>query len=162
MTTTNEAIFAADDPQATERMTRVVRDELASGRRQVYRFALVGAAAMLAVLLALWITEPRPLPTRLHVSLGVMSAIAAGWVVVLGRTVLRGHCPTADDRVATARMAVVASVAFLIAVVAVTVMRSAWAELAILGAVGVTLSIAAAVMLRDATRWRESLRRQLL
>lgn len=138
-----------------------VRGELTSPRRWAYRVLLTVISVWTAALAALWATEPRPLPTRLHAAFAVMVAIGVGWVGALGWVLARRRCPTAGDRVALAWMAAAACGLALAASVTIALFRGEPGAAAGLGAVGVALLAAAGVGLRRAYALRAELRAKL-
>lgn len=144
-----------------QRVLDLVRAELTSKRRWVHRVGLVGALIMLAVILSLWTTEPGPLPMRLHGAFGLMSAIAVGWIAIIGNILWRKNCPTARDQIATATMSVVGSLTFTVAAVVITSLRGDIAALATLAALGMSLTLLASLHLRFSLRWRGELQRRL-
>lgn len=144
-----------------EKISALVEAELASGRRWLHRITLVAASIMLAIIVALWVSEPRPLLLRLHISFALMSAIALGWILVLANILLRKNCPTVGDRIATAWMSVVGSGSFAIASLAISWMRGEMMAMLTLAIVSGGLLTMAVVHLRDAYRQRERLRRRL-
>ncbi len=110
----------------------VMRGEMSPLKRWLYRLLLVVNGAMIAALVSLWVTEPEPLPTRLHVAFAAMTAIGAGWICVLTWLLVRRHGSTAVDRIATGWMATIACTISLVLSVAIALIRgNNWAALAL-------------------------------
>lgn len=66
----------------TDKILAVIHGELSARRRWFYRVMLVGVGGLLAAVLSLWMTEPGPLPTRLHIAFATIALIQAGWIIV--------------------------------------------------------------------------------
>ena len=156
MTDTNSISLGANSD-----VLAIVRGELLSRRRWVYRFVLVASCIVFAGVLSLWLTEPVPLPFRLHAAFAVLLAIASGWIVVTTWFLLRVNCPTAQDQIATAWMSLVACVAMFVLAFAITASRGAVGQVLAVCGVGVPFIGAAAVRLRAAYRRREELLKRL-
>ena len=122
-----------------ESVLALVRGELSPAKRWSYRVILLLASVGVAAILSLWITEPRPLPTRLHVAFGVLCSIGLGWVSVLSWILLQRGCPLAIDRLATAWMATAACGLSLIVSVAIAGSRGSIASLATAAFIGAGL-----------------------
>ena len=157
----NNSVSHLSDSRSTEAIIDLVKGELSSRRRWLYRLFLVAAASMLAAMVSLWLTEPGPLPLRLHISFAAMCSIATGWVCVLGWVLLRKQCPTALDRIATCWMATFASGLSLCLSVAIAVLRNQIIASLWLGLIGGVLFATAVLMLRNAYRVRNQLRGKL-
>lgn len=140
----------------------LVQSELSSHRRWLQRIALVAAATMLAIILALWTTEPKPMVLRLHIAFALMSAIGIGWVVILGNILLRKNCPTVWDRIATAWMSVVGCGTFAIGSLVMTLLRGNIMAMLALSMVSGGMLVLAIFHLRNAYRWQDDLRKRLL
>lgn len=149
-------------PPPPDQVLALIRGELSSPRRWFYRAILLGAAIMTAAIVSLWATEPRPLPTRLHVAFAAMTAIGAGWIAVLTWILTRRNCPTALDRLATSWMATIACALFIAVAIPIALSRARADHAALyLGAVGLVLLAAAALNLRLAYSHGAKLRAQL-
>lgn len=114
----------------------VVQGEMSTRKRWRYRVLLVVAGAMIAAVVSLWVTEPEPLPTRLHVAFAAMTAVGVGWILVLTWLLVRRHGSTAVDRIATGWMATIACSVSLVLSVSIALIRGnnlAAVSLAILG-----------------------------
>lgn len=133
---------------STEPIHAIVRGELSSARRTGYRLMLVVVSILLALLTTLWVTEPGPLPARLHVSFAAMSGIAVGWIGVLVWILTRRSCPTAIDRLATSWMATVACGVFLVVSLSIAVIRGDANAALGLGVTGLGLLSLALFLLR--------------
>lgn len=141
-----------------EKTIALIKGELASRRRWFYRCVMVAAILGLSALLSLWLTEPTPLPIRLHLAFAGLTAVLVGWIGVLGWILLRRSCPTADDRVATSWMATLASALFTAVGVPIAWFRSGPMMGASLAAMGIALLVIAGMMLARAYRLRKQLR----
>lgn len=153
--------FAQPPAPSTDPIMAMVRGELTSRKRWFYRLVLLVAGIGLALLLSLWLTEPRPLPPRLDVAFAVLTAIASGWIAVLTWILTRRACPTAVDRIATAWMATAGTTLSLVVSVPIALLRgnvAAASGLALLGVILVGLSL---TLLRRAYRVRSELRQRL-
>jgi hypothetical protein len=140
----------------------MIRGELTSPRRWFYRAILLAASVMTAAIVSLWATEPRPLPTRLHVAFAAMSAIGAGWIAVLVWVLSRRNCPTAVDRLATSWMATIACALFLAVAIPIALSRGRTEQAALwLGVVGVFFLSVAVWNLLAAYSLRARLRAKL-
>ena len=146
---------------SNEPILAIVRGELSAARRWGYRVMLLVASLMLALLLALWVTEPGPLPTRLHISFAAMLSIALGWVAVLAWILTRRSCPTAIDRLATNWMATLACCVFIAVTVPIALFRGQTAAALGLGVTGVGLLGVALFLLRGTYTLRAKLRTKL-
>ncbi len=139
----------------------LVRGELSPAKRWSYRVILVLASIGVAAVLSLWMTEPRPLPARLHVAFGVLCSIGLGWVSVLSWILLRRGCPLAIDRLATAWMATTACGLSLIVSVVIAGSRGSLASLATAGFVGAGLLGLAVLFLRRAYLLRATIQQRI-
>jgi hypothetical protein len=144
-----------------EKIQALVQAELFSNRRWLHRITLVAASTMLAIILALWTTEPKPMLLRLHVSFAIMSVIAIGWILVLASILVRKNCPTVWDRIATAWMSVVGCSTFAIASLLTTWLRGDTMAMLTLAMVSGGLLSLALFNLRNAYRWQEHLQQRL-
>ena len=150
-----------DTAPALDEVLALVRGELSTGRRWAYRLVLLLASLGVAALLSLWLTEPGPLPLRLHVAFAMLTCVASGWIGVLTWILTRRNCPTALDRLATAWMATIACSLFLAVSLPIAVMRGNLAAALSLGLLGIVLLGAALLMLRTAYTLRAQLRSKL-
>jgi hypothetical protein len=144
-----------------DRVLATIHGELSTGRRWVYRLTLLAAGVALAIILSLWLTEPRPLPLRLHLAFAALSSIAAGWIAVLTWILTQKNCPSAMDRLATAWMATVACVTFLVVSLPIALMRGNTLTALSLSVMGIGLLGAALWMLCAAYAFRAKLREKL-
>ena len=128
----------------------IVNGELSSRQRWIYCVILLLNVVVMAGVLSLWTTAPKPLPTRLHIGFAVIVGSAACWIAVLGWILARKHCPTAVARLATAWVAAVGSLVFFVVGVSVSIFRSDFSAAVILGSVGVVFIAGTVVMLRRA------------
>lgn len=129
---------------------KIVRGELSSSKRWMYRGLLIVTSIWVAALVAMWMTEPRELPLQLNVAFTGLTMIGFGWIGVLVWILTRRSCPTALDRIATGWMATVACSFSLVLSVAIALIReNGWAA-AILAVLGLVLLGAAMLMLRSA------------
>ena len=139
-----------DSAPSTERVMAMIRGELSSPRRWFYRGVLLAASVGVAAILSLWTTEPGPLPLRLHIAFGALSAIGMSWIGVLTWILWRRRCPTALDRIATGWVATGACTLFLAVAVPIAVARGDTQSAIWLGALGLSMWGIAVVMLRSA------------
>ena len=139
----------------------MINGELSSRSRWFYRVTLVAAGIGLAALLSLWLTEPGPLPLRLHVAFAALAAILSGWCGVFTWILLRRNCPTENDRIASSWMAVAACSLFLIVSVSIAMTRGGFLAALTVGGVGIASLIAAAVLLRSSYHRRARLKNKL-
>ncbi len=135
----------------------LVQRKFSPGRRRLYGVLLVLNAVCAAGIASLWITEPGPLPARLHAAFGTLVGVNLGWFAVLVRLWMRRRAFLVDDRVVLARTAVVACSVFLVMSVGVAVSRRESGAAAALGGVGATLAAVAALLLRRALDHRRAL-----
>lgn len=148
-------------PTSDDKVLALVQTELASNRRWLHRIALVAASTVLATILALWTTEPKPLPPRFHISFAIMSVIAIGWIVLLANILLRKNSPTVWDQIATAWMSIVGCSTFAIASQVVTWLRGDTMAMMTLAMVSGGLLVLAIFNLRNAYRRQGHLRQRL-
>lgn len=146
---------------STDRVMAMIRGELTSARRWFYRGVLLVASIGLAVIVSLWTTEPRELPTRLHVAFGALSLINVAWIGVTTWILVRKRSPTALDRIATAWVATGACVLFLCVAVGIAVARERVGAVLWSAAFGVLFLNGAMVMLWRAYAQRRELQRKL-
>jgi hypothetical protein len=149
-------------PPATDRVMAMIRGELSASRRWFYRGVLLAASVGVAAILSLWTTEPGPLPLRLHIAFGALSAIGLSWIGVLTWILWRRRCPTALDRIATGWVATGACTLFLAVALPVAVVRGDAGTAACLGAFGLGMWGIAVTMLRSAYALRAQLRAKLM
>lgn len=107
---------------SAEAALAIIRRELAPGRRGLYAAMLIVVATLLGLLLSLWLTEPGPLPSRLHAAFGALVLLNTGWCATLVRILARRRT-LVDDRVLLARTAVFAASLFGIVGTAVAISR---------------------------------------
>jgi hypothetical protein len=148
-------------PPPTEQVLALIRGELSSPRRWLYRLILTTTSIVVAAILSLWLTEPGPLPIRLHVAFAAMTAIGFGWIGVLTWILTRRNCPSVQDRVATGWMATVACSLFLAVSVPISLIRGHTLAAFWLGVTGLALLGVALLLLRGAYSLRARLRSQL-
>lgn len=146
---------------ACEPIIEMVRGELTSKKRMLYRLLLVVVCIAGSGLISLWITEPRPLPIRLHIGFGALTAICIGWVGVLSWILTRRRCPTALDRVAIAWMATIACSCFLIVAVPIGMIRGDATTAITLLAAGLPMLGFALLLLRQALQLKRTLMQKL-
>ena len=139
----------------------IVRGELSPARRWGYRVMLVVVSIMLALLMTLWLTEPGPLPGRLHVAFAALSSIALGWIGVLVWILTRRSCPTAIDRLATNWMATLACCVFLAVSLSIATHRGDTQAIWGLGVTGLGLLSVALFLLRRSFALRARLQEKL-
>jgi hypothetical protein len=151
-----------DSVPSTERVMAMIRGELTSPRRWFYRAVLLAASVGVAAILSLWTTEPGPLPLRLHIAFGALSAIGLSWIGVLTWILWRRRCPTALDRIATGWVATGACTLFLAVAVPIAVVRGDTQSVVWLAALGLSMWGIAVWMLRSAYSLRASLRAKLV
>ncbi|MEM6692372.1 MAG: hypothetical protein AAF664_23275 [Planctomycetota bacterium] len=147
--------------QLDEQIFAIVQRELSTQRRSVQRLALLGAIIMTGVVTALWTTEQRPLPMRLHISFAVMSAIGFAWISVLGNILVRKNCPTSWDRISTAWASLTGGIAFTIVSTVICAMRSEPVATIVFAVIGSIFISIAAVNTRNAHRWQADLRNRI-
>lgn len=145
------------EAQMTDKALAAVRGELSSGRRGVYRLLLVVNAIWVAAVVSLWLTEPGPLPPRLHAAFAGITAVGAGWIAVLTWILTRRSCPTALDRIATGWMACGACSVFLMVAVPIAILRDAGSLTWWLAATGGVMLTIAGFVLRSAYAQRRRL-----
>lgn len=122
---------------------------------------LLLASVVVAVLLSLWVTEPKPLPTRLHVAFGAMACIGLGWIGVLTWILTRRNCPTVLDRLATAWMATAACSESLVVSMSIALVRNDIKAAIAAGRTGVVLLSSVLLLLSKAYSLRATLRARL-
>ena len=146
---------------STDSVLALVRGELSSARRWWYRVILLVTSVWVAAILSLWVTEPGPLPPRLHVAFAAVIIVGLGWIGVLLWILTRRRCPTAFDRLATSWMATIACCVFLVVSVPTALLRGHPQAALSLGFTGVALLGAALFMLGGAYSLRKRLQRKL-
>ena len=144
-----------------EPILALLRGELSPTKRWAYRLILVLTGVVVAALVTLWVTEPDPLPTRLHVAFGAMTCIGLGWIVTLTWILARRNCPTAWDRLATAWMATVACSVSLVVSLAIALVRNETLAAVAVGVTGLVLLGVALRFLGKAYSLRSQLRAKL-
>lgn len=145
-----------------ERIFAIVQKELTTQRRTVQRLALLGAVVMTGIVTALWLTEPRPLPLRLHLSFAAMSALGVSWVFILGNILVRKNCPMAWDRIATAWVGLIGGIGFAIGATVVCLMRSEPIAGIVFAILGATFTILSCWNVRKAYHWQSDLRQRII
>jgi len=153
--------LANSTPPSPDPILAMIRGELSPTRRWLYRSILVVTSIVAAVILALWVTEPKPLPLRLHLSFAAMTSIAAGWISILTWILIRRNCPTALDRLATAWMALAACSIFLVVSLTIALVRESTDAVLYLGSLGFIQVGIALFMLKSAYSLRSTLRAKL-
>jgi hypothetical protein len=146
---------------SADKVMALVHGELSSARRWFYRGVLVAASIGVAVILSLWMTEPRPLPPQLHVAFAGLTLIGVSWIVVLAWILTRRYCPTALDRIVTGWVATGACTLFLVTAMVIADMRNRVGETKWVAIVGVFLLSVAIGMLWRAYAERTRLRARL-
>lgn len=146
---------------STDSVLAMVRGELSSGQRWWYRVVLLVTTTWVAAILSLWVTEPGPLPPRLHVAFTAVSCVGFGWIAVLLWILTRRRCPTALDRLATSWMATIACCVFLVVSVPTALLRGRPQAALSLGFTGLALLGAALFLLGGAYSLRKRLQRRL-
>ena len=137
---------------------RIVRGELSNTRRWMYRVLLMVIFVWVTAMASMWLTEPAGLPVLTNVAFAAMTVIGFGWVGVLVWILTRKSCPTALDRIATGWMATLAcSVSLVLSVAVALVRNNQWAAL-MLAVSGLTMLVAAILLLCSGY----SLRRRLV
>ena len=144
-----------------EPVIEMIQGELSSSKRWCYRALLVVVSIFAAALVSLWVTEPGPLPTRLHVAFATLLVICCGWIGVSIWILTRKNCPTAQDRVATAWMANFACLLFLIVAVPIGFVRGDAQVALALASTGATMFIVALVLLRHSLQLQARLQEKL-
>ena len=134
----------------------IVRRELAPGRRGLYAAMLVAVATLLGLLLSLWLTEPGPLPPRLHAGFGALALLNAGWCVALVRILVRRGA-VVDDRILLARTAVLGASLFGIVGTAVALSRESASAATAVVALSLTFVALASGLLARALAVRRDL-----
>jgi phosphotransferase system glucose/maltose/N-acetylglucosamine-specific IIC component len=147
---------------STDKVIAMIRGELTSARRWLYRGILLVAAIGLGVILSLWTTEPRELPMRLHVAFGALSVINAVWIGVTAWILSRRRCPTALDRIATAWVSTGACVLFLCVAVGVAISRDRVGDVWWAALLGVLLVNGSLVILWRSYAQRRELQKKLV
>ena len=126
--------------------------ELSLPARMGYVTLLLASAAMTAVVISLWVTEPS-LPRRTQVAFGVMSLIGLSWCA-LAAWALRARRPLfARDRVMAGGMAVGFTGLFALAALAAVVMVGSPATYAALGTGVAMLALAVAALVQARRRF---------
>jgi len=148
-------------PPSTENVMAMIQGELSSPRRWFYRGVLLAASVGVAIILSLWITEPRQLPMRLHVAFAGLTAIGMSWIGVMTWILWRRHCPTALDRIATGWVATGACGLFLFTAVPIAMMRNRAGGATWIALVGIFLLSIAIAMLWRAYSLRAYLRAKM-
>ncbi|MBC7968274.1 MAG: hypothetical protein H7Z17_20400 [Fuerstia sp.] len=144
-----------------EPVLALVHGELSRAKRWSYRIILLLASVEVAALLSLWVTEPKPLPTRLHVAFGAMTCIGLGWIGVLTWILARRNCPTVLDRLATAWMATAACSVSLVVSLSIALVRNDINAAVAAGGSGLVLLSLAVLLLNRAYSLRATLRARL-
>ena len=144
-----------------ESVLALVRGELSPARRWSYRLILLLTSVVVAALLSLWVTESKPLPTRLHIAFGAMTCIGLGWIGVLTLILTRRNCPTVLDRLATAWMATAACSVSLVISLSIALARNDIKASLAVGGTGLVLLSLALLLLSKAYSLRAKLRARL-
>lgn len=144
-----------------EPVLALVDGELSHAKRWSYRLILLLASVVVTALLSLWVTEPKPLPTRLHVAFGAMTCIGFGWIGVLTWILTRRKCPTVLDRLATAWMATAACCVSLVVSLSIALVRNDIRAALAAGGTGLVLLSLALLLLNKAYSLRAKLRARL-
>ena len=145
-----------------EKIFAIVQSELATQRRTVQRLALLGAVIMTVIITALWVTEPRPLPLRLHLSFAFMSALGVIWIGLLGNILVRKNCPAAWDRIATAWAGLIGGVGFAVGSTIVCLLRGEPIAGTVFAIVGAVVVILFGLNVRKAYHWQSELRQRII
>lgn len=151
-----------DEPAPpVESLLELVRGELSPRRRWMYRVVLIVTSIWVAAIAGMWVTEPTPIPARLHIAFGTFTGIGLGWIVVLIWLLTRHRCPTAIDRLATAWIATFACGISLFVSVAIALVRNEAAAAVGMAIVGLVLLSGSVCLLRSAYLARLRLAAQL-
>jgi len=152
---------SSETEPSIEPILALVHGELSPIRRWCYRLILLLAAVVVAAIATLWMTEPRPLPTRLHVAFGAMTGIGIGWIAVLTWILTQRNCPTAVDRLATAWMATAACSVSLVISLSIALIRPNIETAVAAGVTGLVLLGLALLFLGRAYSIRSKLKAKL-
>ena len=148
----------SENVPAMEAALRIVTGELSNTKRWMYRVLLMVIFVWVTAMASMWLTEPDGLPVLTNVAFAAMTVIGFGWVGVLIWILTRQSCPTALDRIATGWMATVAcSVSLVLSVTVALIRNNQWAAL-MLAVSGLTMLVAAILLLCSGY----SLRRRLV
>lgn len=144
-----------------EPVLALVRGKLSPIRRWFYRMILLLTGVVVAGVVSIWLTEPKPLPIRLHVGFGAMTGIGLGWIGVLTWILTQRNCPTALDRIATAWMATVACGVSLVVSLSIALVRNEIMAAVAVGLTGLVLLSLALVVLSKAYSLKSKLKAKL-
>ena len=150
----------------TADLRRLLDAELSLRSRLGYVGLLLSSAAMTAVILSLWLTEPT-LPVRTAVAFAVLTVIGLAWVVFAGWVLTRRRPLFGRDRLVAGWMAVTFTSAFAVGTLAVGYLSGGAAPYAASAMALVLLAVAVAALVRARrniarlTARREALEREL-
>ncbi|MEM9643643.1 MAG: hypothetical protein AAF989_01505 [Planctomycetota bacterium] len=139
-----------------------IHHELSSKRRWVHRLILIANAIAIAGVLSLWVTEPGPLPTRLHVAFATLLVIQSVWIITSAWILTRRHCPDSLSRITTAWASVIACSLFTAVGVAICLQRGEPAIALGIGLMGTLAIVITTTGLRGAYSRHSSLNETLL
>jgi len=145
---------------------RLLDAELSLRSRLGYVGLLLSSAAMTAVIVSLWLTEPA-LPRRTAVAFAVLTLIGLAWVVFSGWVLTRRRPLFGRDGLVAGRMAVTFTSAFALGTLAVGYSSGGAAPYAASAMALVLLAVAVAALVRARrniarlTARREALEREL-
>ena len=150
----------------TADLRRLLDAELSLRSRLGYVALLLASAAMTAVIMSLWLTEPT-LPTRTAVAFAVLTLIGLSWIVFSGWVLTRRRPLFGRDGLVAGRMAVTFTSAFVVGTLAVGYSSGGAAPYAAFAMGLVLLAVAVAALVRARhnvarlTTRREALEREL-
>lgn len=143
-TSTSEFETPSADP-----VIAMVRGRLSVFHRWLYRSLLVFTVVVQTVIISLWLTEPKPLPLRLHLAFASLMIVGLLWITVFSRILQRQLSVSSFDRLMARSISVVACSIFLILGLPIAIMRGSFqACLTISLFGGLFLAIAVYLLLR--------------
>jgi hypothetical protein len=140
-----------------EQVQDMVRRELSAPMRMGYLLMLMITLTGAGLIGTLWLTEPGPLPLRTHVAFGALVVVNAAWAALFGWLLTRRKVLYAVHRVIAGWMAVLFCGIFLIAGLAIALMKMNFTAMIAFGLVGAAQTIIAITILRRARRHRSQL-----
>ena len=140
-----------------EQVQAMARRELSMPTRIGYLLLLMLTLMGAGLISTLWITEPEPLPLRTQVAFGLLVTINLAWSALFSWVLTQRKVLFAIHNVIAGWMAVAFCSVFLLAGLAIGLMRMNTTALILVGVVGSVQLFAAIILLKRSRRRRREL-----
>lgn len=145
----------------TGQIVAMIHGQLTTAKRWLYRILLVVTCALVALIGSLWLTEPGPLPVRLHIAFASFVTIGCGWICVFTWLLWRRSCHSVVDQLVTGWAATIATGSSLIVAMPIAISRGTTQAVVALLALGLLMFAASLWLLARAYRHQAQLRLRL-